>query len=91
MRRLLSAAAILLSFCAAYPAAKAEPVIYAPVVSAADAEAIALANGVVTIRRLVLDEGVWKIEGRDYAGRYVNMKISRATGAIMDLYRDNWW
>ena len=96
MRKLFPIAATLISICATSTGALAQVVYYpppavAPVVTAPEAEAIAAANGIVAIRRLRLDEGLWKIEGRDTYGRKVNLKIDRATGAIVQLYRDNWW
>jgi Peptidase propeptide and YPEB domain len=92
MRKLFPAAAvILLVVCAAPPGAMAQPRVDASPVSASEAQAIAADNGIVAVRRLRLDEGLWKIEGRDGVGRYVSLKIDRAAGAIVDLYRDNWW
>jgi hypothetical protein len=56
-------------------------------VSSADAQAIAGQNGVVEIYRLRLDDGVWKIEGRDFNGRYVYMRVDPRTGDIVRLER----
>jgi peptidase YpeB-like protein len=56
-------------------------------VSAADAQAIAGQNGVAVIYRLRLDDGVWKIEGRDLDGRYVYMRIDPRTGDVVRLER----
>jgi hypothetical protein len=61
-----------------------------PYVSAADAQAIAAQNGLVVLTRFRLDEGVWKIEGRDVTGRYVYMRIDPRTGEIVSLDR-GWW
>ncbi len=56
-------------------------------VSSADAQAIAAQNGVVAINRLRLDDGVWKIEGRDVTGRYVYMRIDPRSGDVLRLER----
>jgi hypothetical protein len=56
-------------------------------VSSADAQAIAVQSGVAVIYRLRLDEGVWKIEGRDVTGRYVYMRIDPRTGDVLRLER----
>ncbi len=59
-------------------------------VSSADAQAIAVQSGVAVIYRLRLDEGVWKIEGRDVTGRFVRMRIDPRTGDVVRLDR-GWW
>ena len=59
-------------------------------VSSADAQAIAVQNGIAVLYRLRLDEGVWKIEGRDLNGRYVYMRIDPRTGDVVRLDR-GWW
>ena len=56
-------------------------------VSSADAQAIAAQNGLISINRLRLDDGVWKIEGRDVTGRYVYMRIDPRTGDILRMDR----
>jgi hypothetical protein len=56
-------------------------------VSSADAQAIAAQNGLIAIERLRLDEGVWKVEGRDVTGRYVHMRIDPSTGDVLRLDR----
>ena len=43
-----------------------------------------------SIYRLRLDEGVWKIEGRDVTGRFVRMRIDPRTGDVVRLDR-GWW
>jgi hypothetical protein len=65
----------------------AQPVIYSPAVSAAEAQDIAASNGVVALRKLELDDGKWKIEGRDVSGARVEMKIDPISGAIVKLER----
>ena len=81
------ATAALLALLFASSTAPAQMEYY---VSAADAQAIAVQNGVAVIYRLRLDEGVWKIEGRDLNGRYVYMRVDPRSGDIVRLDR-GWW
>ena len=81
------ATAALLAFLFASSTAPAQMEYY---VSAADAQAIAGQNGVAVIYRLRLDEGVWKIEGRDLNGRYVYMRVDPRSGDVVRLDR-GWW
>jgi exonuclease III len=86
MRSALATAALLALLLASSTA----PAQMAYYVSAADAQAIAGQSGVAIIYRLRLDEGVWKIEGRDVTGRFVRMRIDPRTGDIVMLDR-GWW
>jgi hypothetical protein len=63
------------------------PAVYAGPVTAAEAQDIAAVNGVVAIRKIERDEGLWKIRGRDVGGARVEMKIDIASGAIVQLER----
>ena len=87
MHKSIIAAVISLAALAASPGAMAQAVVYSPPVSAAEAQDIAAANGVIALRKLELDEGKWKIEGRDTAGARVEMKIDHLRGAILELQR----
>jgi hypothetical protein len=93
MHKPIAAAAISFVALIASPAAMAQtavydpPAVYAGPVSAAEAQDIAVANGVVAIRKVELDEGLWKLRGRDAAGARVEMKIDRGSGAIVNLER----
>jgi len=78
------ATAVLLAFLSAPSAAPAQPILFVP---SDAARAIAADNGVAVIYRLRLDEGVWKIEGRDLDGRYVYMRIDPRTGDVVRLDR----
>jgi hypothetical protein len=82
MRSAFATAALLVLLLAPSPAPAQ---VY--FVSSADAQAIAAQNGVVAINRLRLDDGVWKIEGRDVTGRYVYMRIDPRTGDVLRLER----
>ncbi len=83
MRSAFATAALLALLLAPSPA----PAQMGYYVSSADAQAIAGQNGVAVIYRLRLDEGVWKIEGRDVNGRYVYMRIDPRSGDIVRLER----
>ena len=82
MRSALATAALFALLIAASPAS-AQPYF----VSSADAQAIAAQNGLVEVNRLRLDDGVWKVEGRDVGGRYVFMRIDPRTGDVLRLER----
>jgi hypothetical protein len=83
MRSAFATVALLALLLAPSPA----PAQVAYYVSSADAQAIAGQNGVAEIYRLRLDDGLWKIEGRDVNGRYVYMRIDPRTGDIVRLER----
>jgi uncharacterized membrane protein YkoI len=80
-----------LFFALATPfAAAAQTVgIAVPIIPSEQAQVIAAANGTAVINKLELDEGKWKIEGRDVGGRYISMKIDARSGEILELYRDH--
>jgi len=67
----------------------AQSVIFVPGggVTADVAQNIAVGNGVIAIRKIELDDGAWKVEGRDREGRRVEMKIHPGTGEIIKLER----
>jgi hypothetical protein len=52
-----------------------------------DARDIAAFNGVVLIRKIEFDDGLWKIEGRDRADRRVEMRIDPRSGEVAELER----
>jgi len=79
--------AIILACLAVTPAAAQTVGIYVPPLSAAQAQDIALINGVIAIRKIEFDEGLWKIYGRDASGRRVEMKVDPRTGQIAQLER----
>jgi hypothetical protein len=87
MQKFVIAAMLVLITVATSVGAMAQAIVYSPPVSAAEAQDIAAANGVIALRKLELDEGKWKIEGRDTAGARVEMKIDRLSGAILELQR----
>jgi hypothetical protein len=88
MRKFITTAAFLITLGAASPVA-AQEVVYAPPlpITSLEAQDIAAMNGVIAIREMELDEGMWKIKGRAANGARVEMKIDRGTGAIVELER----
>lgn len=83
MRSAFATAALVAVLFVAPPAAAQIPYF----ISSADAQAIAVQNGVATIYRLRLDEGVWKLEGRDVTGRFVRMRIDPRSGDVINMDR----
>jgi Peptidase propeptide and YPEB domain len=81
------ATAALLAFLLSASTAPAQTVVVVPPLSVGDVQAIAAQNGVAAFYRVDLDEGVWKIEGRDLNGRYVYMRIDPRTGQVVKLDR----
>jgi len=89
MRTWIVIPAMLLACLALSPPATAQNIIFVPGagVTASVAQDIAVANGVIAIRKIELDDGAWKVEGRDREGRRVEMNIQPRTGEIIMLER----
>ncbi len=87
MRYRIATAALALACLAAAPAVAQTVGAGSPTVSVDEARDIAAFNGVVMIRKIEFDDGVWKVEGRDRADRRVEMKIDPRTGEIAELER----
>jgi hypothetical protein len=86
MRNRIAFAALLLTCLAVPPGAGAQTVgVGTPLLSVDEARDIAVTNGVVFIRKIELDDGKWKVAGRDRAGRRVEMEIDPRTGEIAQL------
>jgi hypothetical protein len=58
-----------------------------PVMSVDEVRDIAVMNGVIAIRKIELDDGKWKVEGRDQSGMRVEMRVDPRTGEIAQLER----
>ena len=90
MRKTIVTAALLLSVLAVPSIASAQTVGVAPApdyVTVDEARDIAAMNGVVAITKLEVDDGYWKVKGRDTSGRRVEMEIDQRTGQIAQLER----
>ena len=79
----------LMSACIAAPlGATAQTVGVGPPTMPVDqARDIAVMNGMIAIRKIELYDGTWHVDGRDQAGRRVEMQIDPRTGAIAHLER----
>jgi Peptidase propeptide and YPEB domain len=89
MRTWIAIPVMLFACLALSSPAAAQNVIFVPGagVTAAVAQDIAVANGVIAIRKIEFDDRAWKVEGRDREGRRVEMKIDPSTGEIIKLER----
>ncbi len=87
MRYRIATVALALACLAATPAVSQTFGAGSPTISAAEARDIAAFNGVVIIRKIEFDDGVWKVEGRDRADRRVEMRIDPRSGEIAQLER----
>jgi hypothetical protein len=78
----------LLALLSVSPSALAQPEFPPPpYVTPGDVRLIAGQYGVAVLYRMRLDEGVWKIEGRDMNGRYVYLRINPLNGEVVSLDR----
>ena len=88
MRHRIAIAALLLTCVAVPPAVRAQTVgVAPPLLSVGEARDVAVMNGVIFIRKIEYDERRWKVEGRDQAGRRVEMQIDPVNGAVIELNR----
>jgi hypothetical protein len=84
----LLSAGIAAPLAANPPSALAQTIgVAPPMLSVSDARDIAVMNGVIYIRKIELDDGMWKVVGRDQAGMRVEMEIDPVTGEIAHLER----
>ena len=75
-------AVLALSFALIAPAA-AQPV------GIDDIRVMAFNKGMVQIKRVELDDGIWKVKGFDSTGHKIKMEIEAWSGAIVKLKRDD--
>ena len=87
MRNSIAIAAVSLLCFAAVPASAQTVGVGPPMVTVSDARDIAVSAGVLYIRKIELDDGKWKVQGRDQGGRRVEMEIDPRTGNIAQLER----
>lgn len=91
MRHRIATAALALAWVATAPAlAQNVPDttgLGGPTITAVEARDIAAFNGVVAVRKIEFDDGLWKIWGRDRSDRRVEMSIDPHTGEIAQLAR----
>jgi hypothetical protein len=48
---------------------------------------MAFARGIVQIKEVEFDDGVWEVEGYDQGGAKIKMKVGARTGIIIKLKR----
>jgi uncharacterized membrane protein YkoI len=46
---------------------------------------IAFDKGIVAIKKIELDDGVWKVVGRDATGRKIKIEVDAGTGQIVKI------
>ena len=54
-----------------------------------DVRNMALDRGVVTIKEIELDHGVWEVQGRDAGGHKIEMKVDALSGEIVKMRRND--
>ncbi|MGB3022648.1 MAG: PepSY domain-containing protein [Methyloceanibacter sp.] len=47
----------------------------------------AFAKGVVTIKEIELDDGIWEDEGRDAGGHEIKIEVDAGSGEIVKIKR----
>ena len=75
-------AVLVLSFALIAPAA-AQPV------GIDDVRAMAFNKGMVQIKKVELDDGIWEVKGFDSTGHKIKMEIEAWSGVIVKLKRDD--
>jgi hypothetical protein len=63
------------------------PVAARPRVTIDDVRNIAFSRGIVVIKDVDLDDGVWEVVGFDPTGAKIKMKVDAWSGAIIKLKR----
>jgi uncharacterized membrane protein YkoI len=48
---------------------------------------MAFARGIVTIKEIELDHGVWEVEGRDASGHKIEIEMEASSGEIVKIKR----
>jgi uncharacterized membrane protein YkoI len=54
-----------------------------------DVRNMALARGVVTIKEIELDNGIWEVQGRDAGGHKIEIKVDALSGDIVKKRRND--
>jgi uncharacterized membrane protein YkoI len=54
-----------------------------------DVRNLALDRGVVTIKEIELDDGIWEVQGRDAGGHKIEMKVDALSGEIVKMRRND--
>lgn len=84
----------LLAMPASFAQAQVQPQAPAPIqpgepaISMEEARRIASENGVVRIEDIKLDNGKWRIEGRDSTGAEIEINLRASDGTVIKTERD---
>ncbi len=54
-----------------------------------DVRNMALDRGVVTIKEIELDHGIWEVQGRDAGGHKIEMEVDALSGEIVKMRRND--
>ena len=54
-----------------------------------DVRNMAFDRGVVTIKEIELDHGIWEVQGRDAGGHKIEMKVDALSGEIVKMRRND--
>jgi uncharacterized membrane protein YkoI len=52
-----------------------------------DVRDMALDKGIVSIKEIELDDGIWEVEGRDGSGRKIEIEVDAVSGEIVKIKR----
>jgi len=63
------------------------PALAAKRLTVDDVRDMAFAKGVVTIKEIELDDGIWEVEGRDAGGRKIKIEVDARSGEIVKIKR----
>ena len=67
--------------------ALASPALAYPV-SIEEVRDMAFSKGIVKLKEIELDDGIWEVEGKDTTGHEIEMEVDARSGAIIKLRRD---
>ena len=67
--------------------ALASPALAYPV-SIEEVRDMAFSKGIVKLKEIELDDGIWEVEGKDATGHEIEMEVDARSGAIIKLRRD---
>jgi uncharacterized membrane protein YkoI len=63
------------------------PALAAKRLTVDDVRDMAFAKGVVTIKEIELDDGIWEVEGRDAGGHKIKIEVDARSGEIVKIKR----
>jgi len=50
---------------------------------------MAFDKGILALKEIGLDHGIWKVQRRDASGRKIEMRVDAASGEIVKMRRNN--